>query len=526
MKTNYSFFICICLFINTTIIAQPGSLDSTFGVNGKVTTSLRTSNCPDYAHSAILQADGKILVAGRSSNCSNNDFGLVRYNSDGTLDNTFGTGGKVITDFGSAIDDCNSVALQPDGKIVAAGCANVSTLDFALIRYNSNGTVDNAFGSSGKVSTDFGGSDDKINTVIVQADGRIVVGGTSSDNSDNNFAMARYSTYGTLDNTFGTGGKVITDFVTNSDYGNSLIMQTDGKLLLAGNNANGSNSSDYVFALVRYNSNGTLDNSFGTNGKVTTDFGVYKDYGNSVAIQADGKIIVGGTVDFVNDYALARYNSNGTLDNTFGLGGKVTSHLVTNRQYYGASVAVQMDGKIILAGNSSANNNKDFSMIRYNSNGSVDSTFGVVGEVFTDFGSIDDMAFSLIIQADGKLFLAGQSNTGTGGVTNVDFAVARYHTTTNTGILENELNSNVSVFPNPYVGSTQINYVLNKRSVVSVDVYNIVGQKVETLVNTTQPVGEYKYSFSAKEKGCDVGVYFVKITMDGKTTMKRILEIR
>ena len=250
------------------------------------------------AFSVVLQPDDKILTAGQSGG----DFALARYNTDGSLDSSFGTGGLVTTDFGGMSESANSVILLPNGKIVAVGFSNASgDFEFALSRYNSDGSLDSSFGTGGLVTTSFGGTIDRANSAILQPDGKIVAAGES----DGDFALARYNSDGSLDSSFGTGGLVTTDFGGTSDDANSVVLQPDGKIVAAGaTNASG----DFNFALARYNSDGLLDSSFGTGGLVTTDFGGADELLAAV-IQANGRIVGAGESDVLGnlEFALARY---------------------------------------------------------------------------------------------------------------------------------------------------------------------------------------------------------------------------
>ncbi|MFN9912689.1 MAG: delta-60 repeat domain-containing protein, partial [Pirellulaceae bacterium] len=284
----------------------------------------------DQGLSVAVQPDGKVLVGGYARIGTTDDFALVRYNADGSLDSSFGTGGMVTTAIGTGTDWAQSLTIQPDGKIVVGGYSLIGgNWDFALVRYNANGTLDTSFGTGGMVMTAFGTSADQGYSVTIQPDGKIVVGGYASIGSNNDFALVRYNADGTLDTSFGIGGMVTTAIVTGTDQGRSVTIQPDGKLVVAGWASNGSNND---FALVRYNANGTLDTSFGTGGKVTTPVGTSTDTGLSVTIQPDGKIVVAGyvTFGFSNiDFALVRYNADGSRDTTFGTGGKVTTAVGT-----------------------------------------------------------------------------------------------------------------------------------------------------------------------------------------------------
>jgi uncharacterized delta-60 repeat protein len=338
-----------------------GELVGTLAVNtaptftvgdGRVTTDLGGS---DYGQSVTVQADGKILLGGHSSY----NFALARYLSDGRLDTSFGTGGKVTTDLGD-YDYGRSVTVQADGKILLGGHGSYN---FALARYNADGRLDTTFGTDGKVTTYLGGDYASGRSVIVQADGKILLGGSSGSN----FALARYNADGSLDTSFGTDGKVTTD-LGGSDYGQSVTVQADGKILLGGYAyTNGNNN----FALARYNADGSLDTTFDADGKLTTDLGG-DDEGQSVTVQADGKILLSGHSS--SNFALARYHSDGRLDTTFGTDGKVTTEL--GGSDYGYSVTVQADGKILLGGSATdTNGSYNFALARYNSDGSLDTTF-------------------------------------------------------------------------------------------------------------------------------------------------------
>ena len=265
----------------TLISAQtvPGTLDSSFGTGGKLI---------GVTGGAIaIQQDGKIVTAGGSKG----DFSVARLNPNGTLDATFGSGGKVTTDFGGPYDGASSVAIRADGKILAAGTtvnSSSSIADFALARYNSNGTIDTTFGKGGKVTTDFAGVSANAYSVAIQRDGKVVVAGMANVDGGEDFALARYNLDGTPDLSFGTGGRVVTDFGTFAQGfswadGSSVAIQGDGKIVLAGA---AYMDPGFDIALARYNPNGTLDPTFGTGGKVTTNLST-NDRASSVGLQAD-----------------------------------------------------------------------------------------------------------------------------------------------------------------------------------------------------------------------------------------------
>ena len=393
----------------TNLIAQ-NNLDPTFGNGGKVVTHVFDA---DFATSVVLQPDGKLIVAGSSSNTASPDFLIVRYNGDGSLDTSFGNGGMVTTDFGAS-DFAHAVAVQPDGKIVAAGLSqSQSSGNIVLARYNADGSLDSTFGNGGKITTDINGQYERADALVLQADGKLVTAGFTCGGGRCNFALIRYNPNGSLDSTFGSGGIVITNFGGQGDAAYTLVLQADGKIVAAGSAGLAANSD---FALARYNSNGTLDTTFGTGGKVTTDFGDFEGAGD-VVIQPDGKIVAAGYTfdgDFDNDYrkfSLARYNADGTLDATFGSGGKVITEFGPSGSFTGLSgLALQADGKIVVAG-TVQRFNEDFALVRYYTNGTLDRTFGTGGKITTDFGGFD-RATGVVIQPDGKIVAAGYTIYG------------------------------------------------------------------------------------------------------------------
>ncbi|MDA9941056.1 delta-60 repeat domain-containing protein [Luminiphilus sp.] len=351
------------------VAAAAGDLDTTFGTDGKVTTDF--NGLTDEARSVAIQSDGKLVVAGISIEGSQIDessfwrFALARYNVNGSLDTSFGGGGKVTTAIGGYIDEAYSVAIQSDGKIVGAGTSLIGLNDvFALVRYNTDGTLDNSFDSDGKVTTEHGSGSGYAYSVAIQSDDKIVAAGYVADAG---FALVRYNTDGALDNSFGTDGKVYAGFDPARDsVAYSVAIQSDGKIVAAGWSENGSNTD---FALARYSSDGTLDNSFDSDGKVTTAIGSGKDIARSVAIQSNGKIVAAGWSENGSntDFALARYSSDGTLDNSFDSDGKVTSAIGSGKEI-ARSVAIQSNGNVVAVGWSSSagySSNSDFALLRY-----------------------------------------------------------------------------------------------------------------------------------------------------------------
>ena len=398
LSASDTFVITVANTNDAPVLSQSGALDSAFDGDGKVITDL-TGNV-DYGNGGALQADGKIVVVGTILD-SVTDFALARYNADGSLDTAFGSGGKVTTTIGNGDGEAHAVAVQGDGRIVVVG---YSQGDFALARYNTNGSLDTTFdvvGMDGKVVTPIGGGEDVATSVVLQTDGKIVVAGYAGPNAD--FALARYNTNGTLDLTFDGDGKVITPIGSAGDIANGVALQSDGKIVVAGQSWNG---SDYDFAVVRYTTLGAPDSTFGGgDGIATTSFGS-TDEAFAVAVQPDGKIVLAGWTNSSGTIALARYNTNGTLDTAFDGDGKVTTDLGTSFAK-GYAIALQPDGKIVVSGESFNGVNSDFALVRYNANGSLDTTFDGDGSLAVSLSTGDDWGNGVIVQADGDIVVAG-----------------------------------------------------------------------------------------------------------------------
>jgi uncharacterized delta-60 repeat protein len=413
------FVLSSLLFSIPSAAAAEGDLDTSFNSDGILTTAIGTQF--DVANSVALQSDGKIVAAGYSDNGSDYDFALVRHNTDGSLDTSFSTDGKVITAIGTSYDDASSVAVQSDGKIVAAGYSLTGgSQDFAVVRYNTDGSLDASFSTDGKVTTAVGSSDDVAYSIALQSDGKIVAAGTSYNGSNYDFALVRYNTDGSLDTSFDTDGKVITAIGTAGETFYSVALQSDGKIVAAGYSAVGGNQD---FAVVRYNTNGSLDTSFSTDGKVTTDLGTPDEVAVSIVLQSNGKIVAAGRAGDGSDYdfAVVRYNTDGSLDTSFSADGIVIT--ATSASFdAAASIAVQSDGKIVVGGYSYVGGKQDFAVVRYNIDGSLDTSFSTDGIVTTSTSATDGTANSIALQSDGKIVAAGTSYNGS----NYDFTLVRY----------------------------------------------------------------------------------------------------
>jgi uncharacterized delta-60 repeat protein len=427
--------VTIALFVPTSsktqVMNPPGSLDTSFGTAGKVVTDFGNNGCDDI-NAIAVQPDGKIIAAGyRWATCSTGniftyDFALARYNPDGTLDQSFGTGGRVTTDFGNSRDEARAIALYTDGRILVAGnyLPQGSSGGIALARYHSNGTLDTGFDSDGRLTTT-GGS---ANAVTLYPGGKfLVVGAGIGTNGTSDFGFTRYNMNGSLDTTFDTDGRVSVNFNGfSNDTAYAVTIQVDNKIVAAGNTNTGSSSGD--FALVRLNEDGSLDTSFDTDGIVTTHFSDFDQANAIVQYRTPNSVgpahfVVAGysrTGSSNSVFAIARYRNDGSLDPTFDFDGKVTTDFgQANDNAY--AVIVHPIGKIVVAGIAGVGTGSNFALARYGALGGLDTPFGTGGKVLTSFGGFDS-AHAVALQADHKIIAAGVG----GNFSNFDFALARY----------------------------------------------------------------------------------------------------
>ena len=398
--------------------AAASDLDPTFGTGGKVTTSIGAGG--DSVQALAIQQDGKIVVAGYAYNGSNDDFALARYNPDGSPDTSFDGDGMLTTAFGTGNDAGQALAIQQDGKIVVAGYAyNGSNYDFALARYNPDGSPDASFDTDGKLTTVIGAGTDIANALALQQDGKIVVAGYAVNGSSDDFAAARYNPDGSRDTNFDGDGRLTTAIGAGDDQARALAIQPDGRIIVAGQALVGSNND---FAVTRYNPDGSLDTSFDGDGRLTTPVQTGNDFAHALAVQQDGKIVVAGEAYSGSnyDFALTRYDRDGSLDASFNYDGKLTTAIGTDSDVAHA-LAIQQDGKIVAAGTALIGT-YDFALVRYNPDGSLDTGFDDDGKLRTAIGTSTDEAQALALQQDGKIVVAGK--TFNGGTS--DFALVRY----------------------------------------------------------------------------------------------------
>jgi uncharacterized delta-60 repeat protein len=408
--------------VHCATITTPSGLDTTFGSSGRVSTPVGEIG---QGQAVVLQPNGGIVTAGSRQIGLASDFAVTRHHPDGSLDTSFGTGGIAVTDFGGAEDKALDAALTPDGGIVAVGEADPAGFlkaDFGLARYNPDSTPTTSFGAGGIVTTDFSAHGDTANAVAVQGDGKIVVAGfaTPASGIHSDFALARYNPDGTLDTTFGVGGKVTTDFgALSDDDARAVAIGPDGKIVAAGT---ATSSAGEDIALARYLPNGQLDPTFGTSGTTITDLG-FDDVANGLALTPAGGIIIAGYTigtKLNNDFLLARYGPDGSLDKRFGTLGITKTDLGSGNDF-AENLTVDTQGRIIVVGRATSPTILEIALARYNPDGALETTFASNGTLTVDFHGAGDFGQDVTLDTAGRIIAAGYTANGP----NTEFALIR-----------------------------------------------------------------------------------------------------
>ena len=326
-------------------------------------------------------------------------------------------------------EEALGVAIQPDGKIVVVGYTSIPSTPpaprlpdtFALARYNSDGSLDTGFGDGGKVSGNVNG---RAFAVAIQDDGKIVVAGEFTFDSTNgndfgDFTVARFDTNGNLDASFGSSGtgQIVTDIGLSTNAAQNLVLQSDGAIVVSGKPQGSTAGFDHT-DVVRYNANGSIDDSFGGDGKVTLPG---MAIGEGLALQGDGKLVLVGSVETAVppatsiEFAVMRLDADGSVDEAFGEGNGIVTTGISGRGDAARAVALQGDGKILVAGGSNQQLNSNFAVARYDIDGTLDATFGNDGTLTVDFFGFADVAESVAVQPDGKIVLGGLARDNVDG---------------------------------------------------------------------------------------------------------------
>ncbi|MCB1035685.1 MAG: hypothetical protein KDD47_17825 [Acidobacteria bacterium] len=421
----------------------PGTLDTRFGFNGATVVHFdEGGTLRDSAEAAALFPDGRVAVAGSvDTGVGGFDFGVTVLFPDGSLDSSFGGDGRVTVGFdlgGTLGDFVTAVAVQADGKIVVAGSVAVDptpNLDFGVVRLNADGSLDTSFDGDGRAVIPFdvfGSLQDLPQAIALQADGKILVAGFADTDvfpaNDEDFAVARLNSDGSLDLSFDGDGKALISFGPGRDNAYGLLVQSDGKIVVSGEVSN----ETFDFGVARLNSDGSLDTSFSGDGKAAASFGMGngQDQGKAVAQDGSGRLVVVGSVSNGTDwdFGIVRFLPNGTLDSTFdGDGLALVAFDLGEDSDIASEVAITEGGGIVVAGRAFRTpSNTDYAIARLTENGGLDTAFGTAGKtvIAFDLGQDNrDEANALVIRPDSRLLVAGTVERSQSGDT--DFGIVQ-----------------------------------------------------------------------------------------------------
>lgn len=481
--------------ISFSIAAQPGSLNPAFGTNGITTTNIGTYSA--IARNDIaLQPDGKVVMVGWTKDSPFASFVITRYSSVGFLDPTFdGDGIAYVDDFGSPDDHATSTAVQEDGKILAAGFSStVSIGDFVIFRLKTNGKLDSTFNGNGKLRLALSTQEARCFTIALQPNGKILMAGSAKLGTYSDFALARINPDGSVDSTFGVGGIVVQSLGNVNSRIHAIALQPDGKIVTVGSINFGGNQD---FTLARFNSDGTLDTSFGNQGTIIDPLSNGENAAYAVAIQPDGKILVAGNryVSAKSAFALVRYCPNGYRDESFGTNG------ISDPPPFGVkssayAMTLQPDNRILIAGTVLGNSYMDsLALAKYNPDGTLNTSFGTGGFVTTKVpNSPSAKIFSILLKPDNSILVGGYASLTTTN-TSAHLMLANYFNSLDT----TQINSvecapvavgepslerlDVRVFPNPVEHSATLSYNLQEGDNVSIRLFDLNGRLVRIAVD-------------------------------------------
>jgi uncharacterized delta-60 repeat protein len=486
--------LTLILGLSLSAYAQEGILDATFGTSGVVKTD---DNRDVYA--TDIQSDGKIVLVGSRYDANGTDAGIFRHNTNGSTDNSFGTNGAVIIDFFGKQDIAKGVKVLADGKIlVGAIVTEGTTKKYALVKLNSDGSIDNTFGTAGKVVVSITGATSLgLTTMAVASNGNILLGGTADGFSK--AALVIFKSTGELDATFDTDGILQPNSMVEIQ---SIKVQTDGKILFGGNGSN-------YATIVRINTDGSLDNTFGTSGKFTNGTITFGGANTYIDLASDGKII-GAFGSFATaDINIIKLTSTGTLDAEFGTGGKIIVNAINGNEYPTA-IKLQPNGKLLLTGSDGGSAN--IFLARLNTDGTPDNTFGTNGTTITSVREGgEDNAKAIAVQTDGKIIIAGNQ---CGGM--CTYILLRYNAnavSNPTGLFDVKENLSTYFYPNPATENLHLTLAQNLE-IDFVNILNISGQKVKEFAAVT----------TISVQDLPNGLYFIQVVSNKNTFTQKFIK--
>lgn len=503
----------VLIFIANLLFSQAGNLDLTFGDEGKMITGFDQLSAE--ANEIALQSDGKIILSGIAESDSDEDIIAVRYLQNGQLDTSFGINGKFILSISDVRDRCFDVEVDNLNNIYLTGVTLSEDFDHLgfIVKLNADGEIDSSFAQNGIWLSDTDFTDSR--EVLIQEDGKIIISGKNEDfwNATTS-TLVRLNPNGAIDSSFGENG-IATAEVPHSYNPIFAKINSNGEIIAGGfffeNSAN--------IILIKFNQHGEVDSTFGTDG-VMLEYTPLFEFARDIVIQKNNKILVatGVTNPSSGDFGLVRYTQDGTLDNGFGDNGKISTDFFQSKNTPHA-IVIQEDGKIILSGFIGITPHHDYALARYDTLGNLDPSFGNGGKVITDFG-YEDLAFASAIQSDGKLICAGYSQTTEN---NSSFSIARYFTQTETNTTDISRNINsVKIFPNPSNGNFKLSIDLNVSKQISISLLNLDGKFIQPIVTNSQYTeGENTIEVEVNEKH-GTGFYLVRIQTDKGSVNRKV----
>ena len=486
--------IYFLLFCMMTVHAQVGNLDAGFSGDGKLMTPV--GNGMDIAYGVVVQANNRIVAVGMTHSGGSDNFAIVRYLTDGTLDLSFSGDGIVDIDFDGGSDEARDVLLLPNGNILVGGTARIGgDLDFAFVLLDPNGELISAFDGDGLMTFDFNDTDDKLSRIALHGD-RIYAVGSWLHNSEEEYAIAAFKLNGAPETAFSGDGKLVFDVGAGADIASSIAVQLDDKILVAGYTGVGFAKE---FCVVRFKTDGSLDNTFSTDGIVIPDVGTIDDRAYAIAIQDDQKIVVAGSSygETGYDFALVRLLSDGNIDIDFGDDGYTVE---TIGPFFddARDMVLQPDGKILVTGYAAqAASDADFGLARFTRDGVLDNTFSSDGKVITIIGSgeSEDEAHAIALQPDGKIVIVGEAENSSG---NLDFALARYLSGIVTSIDEDVIVlEQLKLFPIPAHSTLNASFSIDRERILEFSITDIAGRILDIVQdNRSFSAGHHTLSFN------------------------------
>ena len=512
------FFLIISV---NNINAQAGLGDQKFGSNGYVQAYFTYQ---DELFDMAVSKSGYIYCAGSSAGETTKqgkDYTVVKITPEGKVDTLFGQKGRTFKDFGSKYESANSIDISPNGRIVIGG--NNGTGEFLVIAYDSTGAIDSTLGSDGMVGYNYQFKQLKIRDLKVLDNGKILVCGNSFYGSGNELMLCRLNINGSIDTSFGKdNGFTLDHTISTEEYGDKIILTDEGKILIVG-------QSSQRGMVACFDSFGIIDTSYGKNGFAIVNLKInqYTTDKFSGALQKDKKLIVSGYNPIIStgeksNFMITRLLENGKIDSSFGTDGIAVADYVDHENDYANDVVIQADGKILVGGAIYRNTFRAFrfGVVRFNEDGSIDTSFGTNGFGFNLGNSIN----TLFITSDGYLLAGGHS------VQDFGFGIAKFILTNPTKVNSQSIApSTYSLsqnFPNPFNPSTAINFSIPQNEFVSLKIYNMLGKEITTLVNSYLTAGSHSVVFNSDQLSYQLssGVYFYRIeTPTFKQTKKLIL---